>query len=43
MTPKKVKTLLAELKNEIGLGRLRLRALNFVREQFCLAAAEQSD
>jgi hypothetical protein len=36
---KKVEALFAELKNQIGLRRLRLRRLKFVREQFFLAAA----
>jgi hypothetical protein len=36
---KKVEALFAELKNQIGLRRLRLRRLRFVREQFFLAAA----
>jgi len=36
---KKVEALFAELKNLIGLRRLRLRRLRFVREQFFLAAA----
>jgi hypothetical protein len=31
---KKVEALFAELKNQIGLRRLRLRRLKFVREQF---------
>jgi Transposase DDE domain len=39
---KKVKALFAELKNLIGLRRLRLRRLKFVREQFLLAAAAQN-
>jgi hypothetical protein len=39
---KKVETLFAELKNQIGLRRLRLRRLKFVREQFLLAAAAQN-
>jgi hypothetical protein len=34
--------LFAELKNQIGLHRLRLRRLKFVREQFFLAAAAQN-
>jgi len=38
---KKVEALFAELKNQIGLRRLRLRRMKFVREQFCLAAAAQ--
>ena len=32
----------AELKSQIGLRRLRLRRLKFVREQFFLAAAAQN-
>jgi hypothetical protein len=39
---KKVEALFAELKNQIGLRRLRLRRLKFVREQFWLAAATQN-
>jgi transposase len=39
---KKVEALFAELKNRIGLRRLRLRRLRFVREQFFLAAAAQN-
>ena len=39
---KKVEALFAELKNQIGLRRLRLRRLKFVREQFFLAAAVQN-
>ncbi len=35
---KKVEALFAELKNQIGLRRLRLRRLKFVAEQFLLAA-----
>ena len=31
---KKVEALFAELRNQIGLRRLRLRRLKFVREQF---------
>src|SRR5260370_35431501 len=38
---KKVEALFAELKNQIGLRRLRLRRLKVVREQFFLAAAAQ--
>jgi len=38
---KKVEALFAELKNQIGLRRLRLRRMKFVREQFLLAAAAQ--
>jgi hypothetical protein len=39
---KKVEALFAELKNQIGLRRLRLRRMKFVREQFLLAAAAQN-
>jgi hypothetical protein len=39
---KKVEDLFAELKNQIGLRRLRLRRLKFVREQFFLAAIAQN-
>jgi transposase len=39
---KRVEALFAELKNQIGLRRLRLRRLKFVREQFFLAAAAQN-
>jgi hypothetical protein len=39
---KKVEALFAELKQQIGLRRLRLRRLKFVREQFFLAAAAQN-
>jgi transposase len=39
---KKVEALFAELKNQIGLRRLRLRRLKFVREQFWLAATAQN-
>ena len=39
---KKVEALFAELKNQIGLHRLRLRRLKFVREQFFLAAVAQN-
>jgi hypothetical protein len=39
---KKVEALFAELKNQIGLRRLRLRRLKYVREQFFLAAAAQN-
>jgi hypothetical protein len=39
---KKVEALFAELKNQIGLRRLRLRRLKFVHEQFFLAAAAQN-
>src|SRR6266404_205667 len=39
---KKVEALFAELKNQIGLRRLRLRRLRFVSEQFFLAAVAQN-
>jgi Transposase DDE domain len=39
---KKVEALFAELNNQSGLRRLRLRRLRFVREQFFLAAAAQN-
>src|SRR5258707_11719926 len=39
---KKVEALFAELKNQMGLWRLRLRSLRFVRVQFFLAAAAQN-
>jgi transposase len=39
---KKVEALFAELKNHIGLRRLRLRRIKFVREQFFLAATAQN-
>jgi hypothetical protein len=39
---KKVEALFAELKNQIGLRRLRLRRLKFVQEQFFLAAVAQN-
>ena len=39
---RKVEALFSELKNRIGLRRLRLRRLKFVREQFYLAAAAQN-
>lgn len=39
---KEVEALFAELKNLIGLRRLRLRRIKFVREQFFLAAATQN-
>ena len=38
---RKVEALFAELKNYIGLRRLRLRRMRFVREQFYLAATAQ--
>jgi len=37
---KKVEALFAELKNQLGLRRLGLRRLKFVREEFFLAAAQ---
>jgi transposase len=39
---KKVEALFAELKNQIGVRRLRLRRMKFVREQFFLAASAQN-
>jgi len=39
---KKVEALFAELKNPLGLRRLRLRRLKFVQEQFFLAATAQN-
>ena len=39
---KKVEALFSELNNQIGLRRLRLRRLKFVREPFFLAAAAQN-
>jgi transposase len=39
---RKVEALFAELKNHIGLRRLRLRRMRFVREQFYLAATAQN-
>ena len=38
----KVEALFSELKNLIGLRRLRLRRIKFVREQFYLAAVAQN-
>jgi Transposase DDE domain len=38
----KSEALFAELKNHIGLRRLRLRRMKFVREQFFLAATAQN-
>jgi hypothetical protein len=37
-----VEALFAELKNQIGLHRLRLRRMKFVHEQYFLAAATQN-
>lgn len=39
---KKVEALFAELKSRIGLHRVRLRRLKFVKEQFFLAATAQN-
>jgi len=39
---REVEALFAELKNYIGLRRLRLRRMRFVREQFSLAATAQN-
>ena len=39
---RKVEALFAELKNQIGMRRLRLRRMRFVREQFYLAATVQN-
>jgi hypothetical protein len=39
---RRVEALFAELKNYIGLRRLRLRRMRFVREQFYLAATAQN-
>jgi Transposase DDE domain len=39
---RKVEALFSELKNQIGLRRLRLRRLKFVAEQFYLAAVAQN-
>ena len=39
---RKVEALFGELKNQIGLRRLRLRRIRFVREQCYLAAAVQN-
>jgi transposase len=39
---RRVEALFAELKNQIGLRRLRLRRRKFVREQFLLAATAQN-
>ena len=39
---RKVEALFAELKNQIGLRRLRLRRMKYVREQFFLAATAQN-
>src|SRR5712691_7075346 len=39
---KKVEALFAELKNQIGLRRLRLRRIRLVREQYFLSSAAQN-
>jgi Transposase DDE domain len=39
---RKVEALFGELKNQIGLRRVRLRRIKFVREQFFLAATAQN-
>ena len=39
---RKVEALFSELKNLVGLRRLRLRRIKFVREQFYLAAVAQN-
>ncbi len=39
---RKVEALFAELKNQIGVRRLRLRRMRFIREQFYLAATAQN-
>jgi hypothetical protein len=39
---RKVEALFADLKNHIGLRRVRLRRIKFVREQFLLAATAQN-
>jgi transposase len=39
---RKVEALFSELKNQIGLRRLRLRRIKFVRQQFYLAAVAQN-
>jgi hypothetical protein len=40
--PATARLLFPELKNQIGLRRLRLRRMRFVREQFYMAAAVQN-
>jgi hypothetical protein len=37
-----VEALFAEMKNQVGLPRLRLRRMKFVWEQFFLAAVAQN-
>ena len=39
---RKIEALFAELKNQIGLRRVRLRRMKHVREQFLVAAAAQN-
>jgi hypothetical protein len=39
---KRVEALVGELKNHIGLRRLRLRRLKFVREQFFLVVTAEN-
>jgi transposase len=39
---RKIEALFAELKNQVGLRRVRLRRMKHVREQFLLAAAAQN-
>jgi transposase len=39
---RKIEALFGELKNRIGLRRVRLRRLKYVREQFLMAAAAQN-
>jgi transposase len=39
---RKIEALFAQLKNQIGLRRVRLRRIKFVREQFFLAATAQN-
>ncbi len=39
---RKVEALFSELKNRIGLRRLRLRRIKFVREEFYLADVAQN-
>jgi hypothetical protein len=39
---RKIEALFGELKNRIGLRRVRLRRLKYIREQFLMAAAAQN-
>jgi Transposase DDE domain len=39
---RKVEALFSELKNQIGLRRVRLRRIKFVRKQFYFAAVAQN-